>query len=438
MSLEPTMTTVSNLPDQHAPTSCGCDEGAMPRLEASRRGLLRGAALAGASTVFGSAVVTMDAGSAAAMAATRPASSVIVLVSLRGAADGLSLVVPHAEKAYYAGRPGIAVPATSLLAKDATFGLHPALAPLLRLWTTGRLAAVHATGLPVANRSHFAAMEQLEDADPGSAARVGWLNRLIGSTSTTSALEGLAVGPGLPAAFLGPEPVMSFRALDSARVAGSDEHDPNRTRMRSLRTQWSGSRSPIAHGFRTALGSVVDLDPAKAQTDNVGSFPNTDLGKALSSVSRTLRAEIGVSAVTVDSGNWDMHVGLGQPTSGWMFRNATDLASSIAAFFADLGPVADKVTLVTLSEFGRRVQQNGTSGLDHGWGNVMFVAGAGVKGGQYYGRWPGLQNTLDADVQVTTDYRSVLAEVIAARTTASTATVFPGFQRERVGVMVGQ
>ena len=133
-----------------------------------------------------------------------------------------------------------------------------------------------------------------------------------------------------------------------------------------------------------------------------------------------------------------MHVGLGQPASGWMFRNATDLAASIAAFFDDLGPVADKVTLVTLSEFGRRVQQNGTSGLDHGWGNVMFLAGAGVKGGRYYGRWPGLQNTLDADVQVTTDYRSVLAEVIAGRTTASTSKVFPGFTRERVGVMVGQ
>jgi uncharacterized protein (DUF1501 family) len=100
--------------------------------------------------------------------------------------------------------------------------------------------------------------------------------------------------------------------------------------------------------------------------------------------------------------------------------------------------VADKVTLVTISEFGRRVQENANGGLDHGWGNVMFVAGAGVKGGQYYGRWPGLQNTLDADLAVTTDYRSVLAEIVAARTSASTAAVFPGFQRERVGVMVGQ
>ena len=415
-------------------SSCDC-----PGPSASRRGLLRGAALVGATTMFGSAVVTMDGlhspGLAASLVRAAPAPSVVVLVSLRGAADGLSLVVPHADQAYYDGRPGISVPAASLLAPDATFGLHPGLAPLLPLWTSGRLAAVHATGLPVANRSHFAAMEEIEDADPGSTARVGWLNRMIGANSTQANLEGLAVGSGLPASFLGPEPVMGFRSLETATVAGDDKYDPAHTRMRALRTAWSGSRSPVANAFRTALDAVVDLTPAKEQPDHVAAYPASDLGKALSAVARTLRADLGVSAVTVDSGNWDMHVGLGRPDSGWMRRNATDLAASIAAFFDDLGPVADKVTLVTLSEFGRRVQQNGTSGLDHGWGNVMFLAGAGVKGGRYYGRWPGLTNTLDADVAVTTDYRSVLAEVVSTRTSASTATVFPGFTPESVGAM---
>ncbi|WP_244930175.1 DUF1501 domain-containing protein [Nocardioides sp. W7] len=147
---------------------------------------------------------------------------------------------------------------------------------------------------------------------------------------------------------------------------------------------------------------------------------------------------MGVRAVTVDSGDWDMHVDVGTASSGWMVRNATDLASSLAAFFKDLGAVGDRVTVVTVSEFGRRVQENANQGLDHGWGNVMFVAGAGVKGGRYYGTWPGLQNTLDADLPVTTDYRSVLAEVVSSRMGVSTAQVFPGFQRERVGVMLGQ
>lgn len=416
-----------------APTGCACET--VPRT--GRRGFLQGAGIAGATTVFGSAMVTM--GRSAAAAATPKASSVIVVVSLRGAADGLSLVVPHGDPAYYAARPTISIPAAGLLAKDGLFGLHPTMAPLLPLWTSGRLAAVHATGLPVANRSHFAAMEEVEDAAPGSAKRVGWLNRLIGSDSIDAVVQGLAVGSGIPASLLGPEPVMGFRTLDTAVVAGSDPAgDPDGTRLRSLRSQWVGAGGSMAAGFRSALESVADLGPAKTQPDHVASYPQTDLGKALSSVARTLRADIGVSTVTVDSGNWDMHVGMGTVGSGWMVNNAKDLAGSIAAFFDDLGSVADKVTLVTISEFGRRVQENASRGLDHGWGNVMLVAGAGVKGGRYYGTWTPLANSLDADVPVTTDYRSVLAEIVAARTTASTATVFPGFARERVGVMAGQ
>jgi uncharacterized protein (DUF1501 family) len=281
-------------------------------------------------------------------------------------------------------------------------------------------------------------MEELEDADPGSPARVGWLNRLIGAVPGRSTVEGVALGSSIPTALLGPEPVMSFPDLDEASVAGADAWDRAGTRMRSLEALWQRSTSPMADGFRCALGAVTDLRPAKAQPDRSPSYPSTALGAALASVARTLRADIGVSAVTVDSGNWDMHTGVGRAEGGWMQRNAAELAGSIAAFFADLGAVADKVTLVTISEFGRRVQENASGGLDHGWGNVMLVAGAGVKGGAYYGRWPGLQNTLDADLPVTTDYRSVLAEIVAARTSASTATVFPGLQRERVGVMVGQ
>ena len=402
----------------------------------SRRGLFRGAALAGATAAFGSTIVTFDRSPAAA--ATGKADAVVVVVSLRGAADGLSLVVPHADPVYYQARPTISIPAEALIARDGFFGMHPSLAPLLPLWEAGKLAAVHATGLPVVNRSHFSAMEELEDADPGSTARVGWLNRMIGAEPGRNTLEGVAVGNAIPTSLLGPEPVMSFPDLDAASVAGADAFDRGGTRMRSLYAQWQRSTSPMAVGFRSALEAVTDLGPAKAQPDRSRSYPPSGLGDALSSVARTLRADLGVSAVTVDSGSWDMHTGLGGPASGRMQRNAADLALGIAAFFADLGPVADKVTLVTISEFGRRVQENANAGLDHGWGNVMFVAGAGVKGGQYYGTWPGLQNTLDADLAVTTDYRSVLAEIVAARTTASTAAVFPGFQRERVGVMVGQ
>jgi len=416
----------------HEPAGCDCRS-------ASRRSVLRGAALAGATTMFGSAAVTMSPTLAAAAAPRRTPTSTVVVLSLRGAADGLSLVVPHGDPAYYQARPGIGIQPGALVATDGFFGMHPAMAPLVPLWSAGKLAAVHATGLPAPNRSHFAAMEELEDADPGSAQRTGWLNRLVGSDDVSSNLQALAVGAGIPTSMIGPEPIMAFSDLDTASLAGGDRRsDPRGLRMKAMRTQWARNRGPLGSGFREALDAVVDLDPARAERARKGLYPDGDLGDALSSVARTLRADVGVSAVTVDSGDWDMHVGLGAAGGGWMQINASKLATSIAAFFTDLGPVADRVTLVTSSEFGRRVQENANGGLDHGWGNVMLVAGAGVKGGSYYGTWPGLTNSLDADLAVTTDYRSVLAEIVAARTTASTAAVFPGFQRERVGFMLGQ
>jgi len=409
---------------------CGC-----PDAGPSRRTVLRGAALVGATTMFGTTAVTVGAGRA--LAAPAPGGgTTLVVVSLRGAADGLSLVVPHGDPVYYASRPNIAVSADRLIAKDGFFGMHPAMAPLLPMWDAGKLAAVHATGLPAPNRSHFSAMEELEDADPGSTQRIGWLNRLVGNDGNQSSLRAISVGSSLPTAMVGPEPVMSFSSLDRARIAGTSRRTTADTgRMRALNTQWATARGPLGSAFREALAAVIDLQPAVAQRANRTAYPTGDLGDALSSVARTLRADVGVSVVTVDSGSWDMHVGLGKPDSGWMRNNATELSSAIAAFFTDLGPVADRVTLVTISEFGRRVQENANWGLDHGWGNVMLVAGAGVRGGQYYGRWPGLQPGLDADVPVTTDYRSVLAEIVATRTSASAAAVFPGFAGEAVGVM---
>jgi uncharacterized protein (DUF1501 family) len=430
------MSAQTHEPDREG---CGCDHLEVRGLAPSRRSLLRGAALAGATTMFGTAAVTVGPTMAAAAAPRRTPTSAVVVLSLRGAADGLSLVVPHGDPAYYRARPGIGIAAESLVNADGFFGMHPAMAPLAPLWSAGRLAAIHATGLPAPNRSHFSAMEELEDADPGSTKRVGWLNRLVGSDNVSSTLQALVVGPSVPTSMIGPAPVMALASLETARVAGGDRaSDPRGRRMKALRTQWAGSRSSLGGGFREALDAVVDLDPARAQRARKKLYPDGDLGEALSAVARTLRADVGVSAVTVDSGDWDMHVGLGKPASGWMQRNAGNLASAIAAFFTDLGPAADRVTLVTISEFGRRVQENANGGLDHGWGNVMLAAGAGVRGGRYYGTWPGLTNSLDADVSVTTDYRSVLAEIVAARTTASTAQVFPGFQRERVGFMLGQ
>lgn len=426
-------------PDTSAASrSCGCPDYDEARTALSRRALLGGTVLAGGAIALGPALG--GSGPRAYAVTGRPATrlvsatgSVLVLLSLRGAADGLSLVVPHGDPTYYAARPRIGVPHTSLLAPDAMFGLHPALAPLLPMWNAGSLAAVHATGMATPNRSHFAAMEAIEDAAPGSTERNGWLNRLLGELPGASPLQGTAMGNQVPTSLFGTQPAFVVDRVNDAEVAGTEADG---RRLASLQHAWKGN-GRMGQAVRDAIsgaetfGAARDL-PAGTPTTP---YPGTELGQALSDVSRIVRAGVGAEVITVDQGDWDMHTDLGTLEWGEMKRNAGDLAASIAAFFADLGPAADRVTLVTLSEFGRRVKENDDYGTDHGFGNVMFVAGAGVRGGRYYGSWPGLTDSLDADLLVTTDYRSVLTEVVTRRFGVSVAQVFPSFSPQAVGVM---
>ena len=432
------MTPPANTPGPGSPTrACGCPDYDEARTMLSRRAVL-GTALAGGAIALGPGLGT--SGPRAYAVTGRPASrlasptgSVLVLLSLRGAADGLSLVVPHGDPAYYTARPRIGVPHTALLAPDAMFGLHPALEPLLPMWQAGTLAAVHATGMATPNRSHFAAMEAIEDAAPGSTERNGWLNRLLGELPGASPLQGTAVGNQVPTSLFGTNPAFVVDRVDQAKVAGTDEDG---RRLLALRHAWKGN-GRMGQAVRDAIagaetfGAARDLPAGTPAT----AYPTTDLGKALSDVSRIVRSGVGAEVITVDQGDWDMHTDLGTLEWGDLRRNAGDLAASVAAFFADLGPAAERVTLVTLSEFGRRVKENDDYGTDHGFGNVMFVAGAGVRGGRYYGSWPGLTDSLDADLLVTTDYRSVLTEVVTRRFGVSVAQVFPGFAPQPVGVM---
>ena len=419
--------------------SCGCPDYDEARLALSRRAFLGGTALAGGALALGPGLSGTDHGAYAVThrTATRLASatgSVLVLLSLRGAADGLSLVVPHGDPAYYAARPRIGVPHSALLAPDPMFGLHPALAPLLPMWNDGSLAAVHATGMAAPNRSHFAAMEAIEDAAPGSNERNGWLNRLLGELPGASPLQGTAMGNQVPTSLFGANPAFVVGRVDQAKVAGTDDDG---RRLAALKHAWKGN-GRMGQAVRDAISGAETFGAARdlsVQESAAAPYPDSSLGKALADVSRIVRAGVGAEVVTVDQGDWDMHTDLGTLEWGEMKRNAGDLAGSIAAFFADLGPAGDRVTLVTLSEFGRRVKENDDYGTDHGFGNVMFVAGAGVRGGRYYGSWPGLANSLDADLLVTTDYRSVLTEVVTRRFGVSVAQVFPGFAPQAVGVM---
>ncbi len=404
----------------------------------SRRSLLRGligtGALATTTTAFGGAFMSTS------YAATSSAPAVLVVLSMRGAVDGMSLVVPHGDPVYYLARTRIGIPAAKLIAKDAFFGLHPHLAPLLPWWDAGSMAAVHATGLPAPNRSHFAAIEAVEDAVPGSSERVGWLNRLIGRDATTSPLQAIQFGESvLPTALTGPEPAVAVNRVDTMKLAGADRWDTYGRRPRSMNTMWSNAAGPLGVGARSAITALADFAPVHATSAtpaNGAVYPEGDLGDSLASAARTIRGDVGAEVITIDSGNWDHHSDLGTLAWGQMQRMTTEFAQAVAAFLTDLGPLAAKVTLVTLSEFGRRTVDNANYGLDHGYGNVMLLFGAGVRGG-YHGRWPGLLNVPDNDLQVTTDYRSVLSEIVVNRLGASSAQVFPGFQPAAVGVVRG-
>lgn len=366
---------------------------------------------------------------------------VLVVLSFRGGFDGLSAVPPIGDPGYEGMRPTIAVPAARSIPLDATFGLNVALAGLQPLWDAGNLAVVTGAGMPSPNRSHFSAMDEIERAAPGSAVRTGWLDRVLGSWSQNGAFDGVHIGSGgMPMAYSGPFDELGFHRVEDFSLSGAwnaAERDKWVSALTALHQQAAPHvKSPATTtlGALTTAASLGDYTPQ-------ATYPDTELGGAFRDAAQIIKAGIGVRVVTIDEGDWDMHEGLGRPEQGgWMFDKLQEVGDSIAAFFADLGDtLTDEVTLVTLSEFGRRVDENDSQGVDHGWGNVMFVAGGNVNGGEVHGTWLGLneQGMHDGDVRVTTDYRAVLADVLANRCDAGESvlqSVFPGFTGAHLGV----
>ncbi|MEO5708678.1 MAG: DUF1501 domain-containing protein [Nocardioidaceae bacterium] len=410
----------------------------------SRRRFLAGMAgatsAAVATTTFGDAFRSTAFGSEAG-------GNVLVVLSLRGGIDGLGLVVPHGDPGYYNARPTIALPKASLVAADSMFGLHPRMSPLTWLWDSGELAAVHAVGLPVPNRSHFSAMEEIEDADPGSSARRGWINRMIGQDATEEPSEAVQLGTSvLPTEMYGPAPALAAGRLSDISLVGADAGVWGQRRRTELDRMWAGTGTPaLTSAYRSATRTVDLLAPTAAAdyvpTSGVvypGAWPGGDLSDALQDTAQLIKADLGTSVVAIDFGSWDMHSDYGTTEWGDMQNMTGAFAGVLSAFMRDLGPLRSRVTVVTISEFGRRIKENGNRGLDHGWGNMMLVAGAGVKGGKYYGTWPGLGDgkQVDADLQVTTDYRNVFAEIITRRfPDRSVAGVFPGLTYAPVGLI---
>lgn len=411
----------------------GCDD-----FRVSRRRFL-----AGTGALVGGAVVSGMVGDVFTQTAYGAVGSpTLVVLSLRGGSDGLSMVVPHGDPGYAKARPTIALPTGSLLARDAMFGLHPQFAPLLPMWMAGQFGAVHAVGLPAPNRSHFTAMELVEDAGPGSSARVGWLNRMVGLLPGDQAERAIQLGSSnLPTSLIGPASALATQRPSDMRLPGGGDRESQDRMRAALTTLWGSQKSGLGQGARSALGATASMSKLRtdARPGNGARYPKGDLGKAMASSAQVIASNVGARVITLDFGGWDMHTNLGTVANGEMKRQIAELASAIRAFFDDLGSNGNQVTLVTMSEFGRRVAENGGTGTDHGYGNVTLLFGAGVRGGRIHGRWPGLMSSglVDGDLAVTTDYRSVLSEVVRSRFPgASLPMVFPGFTgAESLGAM---
>ena len=424
-------------------SEAGCCEEYEHAAGVSRRRFLQGAAATGAGAVATS--VFGDAVRQTAFAATA-GGNVLVVISLRGGIDGLGMVVPHADPAYYSARPRLSLPADRLVARDDFFGLHPAMKPVEWLFTGGELAAVQAVGMDRPNRSHFLAMEEIEDADPTSSVRRGWVNRMVGLNQVSQPTEAVHLTSSMvPTMLAGPAPTLSASNLNDFSLPGADDSWAQ-ARRRQLGTVWGGAPGPLGAAGRSALRVVDRLGPVAEQdyTPSNGvtyptSWPSSGLSAALKDTAHLIRAEVGAEIVSVDYGSWDMHSDYGTDEWGEMQSMVTGFAESLDAFMRDLGPaLRSRVTVVTISEFGRRVAENGNRGLDHGWGNMMLVAGGGVKGGRYYGTWPWLSSPEleDGDLAVTTDYRNVLGEIVTRRfPDRSIGTVFPGLTYRPLGIM---
>jgi len=359
-----------------------------------------------------------------------------VVVLLRGAVDGLNVVVPHAETAYYDARPTIAIPQPGrpggALNLDGRFGLHPALAPLQPFWRDHSLAFIHACGSPDPTRSHFDAQDYMESGTPGvKSTSDGWMNRLLaqlpGKRESTSAV---AFGPTVPRILSGR---LNVANVPSGRAA--DQPMPiDRPIVDAAFDQLYGGSDPLSRayqeGMRMRARVLADLEADMEQADNGAPSP---VGFAMDTghLASLVRKDPAVELAFFDLGGWDTHVAEGA-SDGQLANHLKPLADGLAVLAKDLGPAYHDTVIVVMSEFGRTVHENGNRGTDHGHGNVLWVMGGPVDGGRVYGAWPGLDAGRlyqDRDLAITTDFRSALSLILARHMRLSEralAQVFPG------------
>jgi len=364
---------------------------------------------------------------------------VLITIFQRGAVDGLNMVVPFGERDYYAARPTLAIakPGSEdgAVDLDGFFGLHPRMRALKSLWDSGNLAVVHASGSPDDTRSHFDAQDYMESATPGvKSTPDGWINRYLHAKEHQKAtpFRAVALAQQLPRALQGSAPALAIGQIAQFGIRAGQATDMVQS---SFESEYAAAASSVLHSTgREAFDAVRMLkkaDPAQYAPSNGAEYPRSPFGEALKQIVQLIKADVGLEVAFAESGNWDHHANEGAAV-GILANRLNDLSQGLAALVRDLGDRMQEVVVMTMSEFGRAVAENGSRGTDHGHGNAMMILGGSVRGGKVYGRWPGLapeQRHDGRDLAVTTDFRAVFNEVVRGHLgLADTARVFPGFK----------
>ena len=382
-----------------------------------------------------------------AEAGTPGKGRVLVAIFQRGAVDGLNVLVPCAEKIYYDARPTIAVPRPgsgekAALNLDGFFGLHPSLAPLLPHFQDGSAAFVHAVGSPDSTRSHFDAQDFMESGTPGvKSTPDGFLSRALseGKRPKSSPLRAVALSSGTPRILAGSGAIAMTSVAELGIRAGRSSEPASQSFESMYGAAVAGTLAATARESFEAVRLVRSADPTHIPPSNGAEYPRGPLGNSLRQIAQLIKADVGLEVAFTDVGGWDTHAAEGG-NSGQLANRLRDFGQAIAAFARDLGSRMADVTLITMSEFGRTVRENGNRGTDHGHANVMLLLGGGVRGGKVYGRWPGLDASHlyeNRDLAVTTDFRDVFGEVLAKRMgVPDLARVFPSYDSD-IGKRLG-
>jgi uncharacterized protein (DUF1501 family) len=440
------LTRSVTMDDQHD-ADCGCQE----YNELSRRQFLATSAGVSAAAFFPAWLPKIVM--AKNYSSTR---DIIVSVFQRGGADGLSLCVPFADPNYYTSRSTIAIPRPDSSSTnkgidlDGFFMFPQAMAGgaagtggLIPAFKASDLLIVHATGQLNNSRSHFDAQRYMEVGKPVDPSLVtGWLGRHLASIpplKPDAPLRGLGVAAGLQKTLVGAPKTLPIADPTNYSIGGSATTQPQRVAF--LQGDYAGADEPLhsaALDAANTVGLLKAVNFAGYVPANGAVYPNSSFGRALRSVAVLIKNDVGIEAAQVDLGGWDTHSSQ-DPIAGSMFRTMQDFSNSLAAFYADVIATGYSVTVVSVSEFGRNVRENGSQGTDHGRGTVMFAMGKGIVGGRVLTKnWPGLAREKLADgqdLQVTVDYKDILAEIVQRRLgNPNLDVVFPTWVPTMLGV----